>query len=223
MPNCYPDSEIRNLHVVVDIFATADASAILPSLLFEYALISCAFPEDLDAKDEKSGLTVKAILELQSETTDRQCYPLYTGDNLLSGSTLHAEVPGLTAGQTIEAVNWETDVVLDQMRYGRVKGLLKKLLPIGIRRKRVQFKDKVGGHARISFNFVPSNSKFINPYTFLGLMIKVPQVSAVNSAIQRDQDQMALITETTVDTDVLWFVWSVRFNERNPDFHMGKV
>ncbi len=102
-PNCYPDSEIRNFRTTLEIQALPGLWDSLTtgnkwqSPKISYALIACAFPEDLDAIDEISGLSLKAILELQKETTDRQCYPLYNAVDLLGVPTLlHANVPGLT-------------------------------------------------------------------------------------------------------------------------------
>ncbi len=95
-PNCFPDSEIRNFRFSMTAFTNIDQALNLPSSKFDYALIACAFPEDLDALDEKSGLTIKTILELQNETTDRQCFPLWNAVDMTSGSLLDALVPGLT-------------------------------------------------------------------------------------------------------------------------------
>jgi len=99
-PNCYPDSEIRNLKIILELQATKEAwnlQGFLQHMKVSYALIACAFPEDLDAIDEKSGLSLKAILELQKETTDRQCYPLFNAIDLLGvPNVLPPNVPGLT-------------------------------------------------------------------------------------------------------------------------------
>lgn len=125
--------------------------------------------------------------------------------------------------QTIEGVAWDTLVVNDQLRYGRLKGLMKKLLPIGLRQGRVRHNSStLGGHKRINFNFIPRNARFINPYTFLGLMVRTKQVVATASH-NREVHQFADIGLTTVDADLLHFSWSVKFDERNPDFHMAKV
>ncbi len=98
MPNCYPDSEIKKFKVTIDVQALEilHATNNVHTFTFEYALIACAFPEDLDAIDEKSGLSLKEILELQKETTDRQCYPLFNAVDLNVPSVLHANVSGLT-------------------------------------------------------------------------------------------------------------------------------
>lgn len=103
MPNCYPDSEIKNFKCTLEIQALSNLwdsitlGSKWQSPKISYALIACAFPEDLDAIDERSGLSLKAILELQKESTDRQCYPLFNAVDMLGvPSLLHANVPGLT-------------------------------------------------------------------------------------------------------------------------------
>jgi len=102
-PNCYPDSEIRNFQVSLEIQAlhnlwdSVTLGARWQSPKISIALIACAFPEDLDAIDERSGLSLKAMLELQKESTDRQCYPLYNAVDLLGIPTIMpTNVPGLT-------------------------------------------------------------------------------------------------------------------------------
>ncbi len=124
--------------------------------------------------------------------------------------------------QVIEAVAWDNEVVKDQMRYGKVKGLLKKLVPIGIRTATVRNTQPTGGRKTIKINFLPSNTKFINPYTFLGVMVRVRQMKAIAS-LDVTNDQLGNIADTTVDLDPIFFAWHCSYNERNPDFHMAKV
>jgi len=221
MPNCYPDSEIKRFKLSIDIqilkkFWDIDKGM---TFTFEYALIACAFPEDLDAIDEKSGLSLKEILELQKESTDRQCYPLFNAVNMNIPSILHANVPGLTATQAIEAVAWDAGVIHDQRRYGKLKGLIKKSLPIGIRR--VNMNMEKSKHKRITIRFNPSNTKFINPYTFLGIMINVPK--ATDNTLRKLHIHSPLTaTDITANAYASCSI-QCTFNERNPDFHMAKV
>ncbi len=95
-PNCFPDSEIRRMRIIIDIIVPKAVGSQSNIVKFNYGLIATAFPEDLDAKDEKSTLTLKEILELQKESTDRQTYPLWSGIDLVGASTLSTNVPGLT-------------------------------------------------------------------------------------------------------------------------------
>jgi len=121
--------------------------------------------------------------------------------------------------QNIEAIAWSAEVVKDQRRYGKLKGLLKKSLPIGIRN--VQYTDLTKPIKKITIRFNPSNTKFINPYTFLGLMINVPKAT---TGVLQDIDiaQIYPDTETSASAQ-LGFTVKVTYNERNPDFHMAKV
>ncbi len=221
-PNCFPDSEIKNMTVTFDIIIPAETSAISSVVRVDYALISCAFPEDLDAIDEKSGLSMKEVLELQKETTDRQCYPLWSAVDMFDGSTLHANIPGLTTNQVLEGVNFDQEVLKDQLRYGRIRGLLKKCLPIGYRSVYVRIRTVAGGSKRLKFRFVPSNAKFINPYTFLGLLINTPQVIATN-VMDPTLHQPVRIADVSSNGPSIICSVHASYNERNPEFHMGKV
>ncbi len=221
-PNCFPDSEIKNMKIVLDIIVPKATAAISSVVKLNYALISCAFPEDLDALDEKSGLTFKEVLELQKETTDRQTYPLWNTAKLVTGSLLQTQVPGLTAGQTIEGVAFSPEVLKDQLRYGRIKGLIKKCLPLGYRTVMLRARTVAGFTKRLTFNFTPSNAKFINPYTFLGLLIVVPQTETMQT-IDMEHDQPILESDVTIDTQHIVVSVHVKYDERNPEFHMGKV
>jgi len=221
-PNCFPDSEIRNMKITMDIMIPKALSAIASTVKVEYALISCAFPEDLDAIDEKSGLSLKEVLELQKETTDRQVYPLWSAIDMTFGSTLHANIPGLTASQVIEGVNFSKEVLTDQKRYGRIKGLIKKCMPIGLRSVYIKTHSVAGGLKRIKINFTPSNAKFINPYTFLGLMVHATP-SITNTVYDSSLHQPINFLDLTADTEFIGFGVHVQYDERNPEFHMGKV
>ncbi len=221
-PTCFPDSEIKNMKITIDIIVPKNTSAITSQLNFQYGLISCAFPEDLDALDEKSGLTLKEVLEIQKETTDRQCYPLYNGTDLANPSSLPANIPGLTTNQLVEGISWDPEVLKDQRRYGRIKGLIKKCMPIGMRSVTLRGRSVAGYAKRITINFTPSNAKFINPYTFLGVVLYMPSNGAIN-AWDKDIHQPVSDADLTSNTEYVIFAVHAQYDERNPEFHMGKV
>ncbi len=56
-----------------------------------------------------------------------------------------------------------------------------------------------------------SNTKFLNPYTFLAGMIHVPQTNAYES--------IGKAADTTVETATLEFVFRSRYNEFNHEFN----
>ncbi len=121
--------------------------------------------------------------------------------------------------QTWEAVAWDPAVVHDQRRYGKLKGLLRKSLPFGIRR--VDMNLLKSHRKRITITTIPSNAKFINAYTFLGLMIYVPK--ATTNAI-RKMHVNSPITDTEIGAQAhATFTIQCKYNERNPEFHMAKV
>jgi len=125
--------------------------------------------------------------------------------------------------QTLEGVNWSEEIVTDQLRRGKVKELLRTFLPIGLRTVYVRSRAGDAGYTkRININFVPSKSKFVNPYTFLGLMIRVPQTETI-SGMSIEHDQPINEVNVTIDTEFIDIAGHVTFNERNPDFHQGKV
>ncbi len=223
MPMCYPDSEIRNFSCTIDTYVSlVGNNANIKNAKFSYGLISCAFPEDLDAIDEKSGLSLKEIIEVQKETTDRQCYPLFDGDDVLTAaSLLPVGVPGLTATQEIEFVAIQPDVIRDQRRYGKLKGLIKKVMPIGWRT--VNMNMMKSRHHRITINFVPSNAKFINPYTFLGIAIYTHNAFAFVGHDDYIHQPFGTGDITTTNTPHVFHYLKCKFNERNPEFHMAKV
>lgn len=221
-PNCFPDSEIRSMKMTLRIIVAKGTASQSSNFDIEYALISCAFPEDLDALDEKSGLTFKEVLELQKEATDRQTYPLWSAIDMTDASILSTGIPGLTASQAIEGVNFDKEVLMDQLRYGKIKGLLKKCLPIGYRRTTLRAGTTTGFTKKLTFNFVPRNAKFINQYTFLGLLVRVPQASTI-STLDISVDQPVDQATIAADSEKIIFAWNIEYNERNPEFHMAKV
>ncbi len=221
--NCFPDSEIRNLHVTLDIIGQDGLANIVQGIVVDYALIQNAFPEKMDAIDEKSGLSVKEILELQKETTDRQCYPLWNGTDMQNANTMDAAIPGFTASQTMEGITFSKEVFKDHLRYSKLKELLRTFLPVGFRTKYCKASFDNGFHKRIKFDFVPSGAKFINPYTFLGLLVSLPQ-EAASTAVHDSSNHQPFVSGTVSSGTLgVLFLYHITFDQRNPEFHMAKV
>ncbi len=123
--------------------------------------------------------------------------------------------------QTLEAVAWDPIVVRQQRRYGKLKGLLKKSLPIGIRTTTMNL-DNQNKYKKITINMLPSNAKFINPYTFLGLMVHCHQTTTM-ILYDKDRDVLGTNAGFTNQSPHINFSVHCSYNERNPDFHMAKV
>ncbi len=122
--------------------------------------------------------------------------------------------------QDMEAVAWDPLVLRDQRRYGKLKGLIKKSLPMGIRTTTMNLKQN--HNKKITIRMLPSNAKFINPYTFLGLMVFVHQTTTMK-LYEPDRDVLATTSGFTSDSLHLNLSVNYQYNERNPEFHMAKV
>ncbi len=168
--------------------------------------IAVAF-EDLESIDEKTTTTIKAILELQSEATDRQTYPIYNGTDLIGDTTnLGADQLGLTTNEIIEGVTFDQQQLYDALSFytnsGKLSSCIGKIRHYVVRDKSKTFK----------FNItLPKKAKRMNPYTFFGLLIYVPQLGTEN--------QFGYSTDTT-DIPHIQVVLRAQYNEWNPNFLM---
>lgn len=173
-PTCYPNSDIRKVFTQLKIWMdkTARVTDNVEFMVFQWMPIYCAFEEDVDIKDDKSGSNIGLWTEMQNEDTDKQSYPLWSGTDMNGGSGLHTDVPGLTGGQTIESVAFDADSFWDAWNYSSFRKKLMTICPGGLRTS-IVYKDRpfiVGG-----WNNVVSKLKHMNPYTFCGLLLHLPQ------------------------------------------------
>ncbi len=178
-PNCFPNSRINNIIVEMRFNLTKSAietDKIVAARVY-YMPIFTAFRESLQAIDELSQLETQDILELTSETTDRQCYPLWNTVDMkepyLNIANLSAGVPGLTSGQSMEAVAFDPDLYYNMGHYMTNAGKLKSMN---------------GGLS--SFTLTPnrpfrklrfrmrSKTKRMNEYAFFGILTYVPSVDS---------------------------------------------
>ncbi len=100
-PNCYPESRIENIIAQFNIsLAKGAITENVPAVRIGYMPIFMSFKEPYIAIDELSSAEVQDILELQTESTDRQGFPLYNNVDMrtkyTSSAVLDAAVPGLT-------------------------------------------------------------------------------------------------------------------------------
>lgn len=208
MPNCYPDSRVNfaraNLEFSLDKACyETDKIEVVKALVVP---IYTSFLENLTAKDEKSTDEVEDILELQHETDDRQTYPLWNGTKL-SGTSLDTGTgtgQGLTTNGNIEGVEFDVDKLYDALQYytnsGKVRKSIGKIRWINISRRR---------NFRMSFR-IKSKTKAINPYTFFGVLVWIPDENEVN--------QLFVTGDTTAINHVI-VKCATRFNEWNENFN----
>lgn len=212
-PNCYPDSRIDKVFCMLEIsptkaFSETDA---LRTQKIGFMPIFTSFLEDITAKDEVTGETIGTILELQTEATDRQCFPLWNTVKMNASygtsTTFPANVPGLTAGQAAEAVAFDIEKYYDALQYYSNAGKLKKVQG-GL--KWITLKR---GQTRKFLIRLRSKAKFMNPYTQFSLMIIQPKA---------DTDyQNNVAAETTAAYHTRWTI-RTRYNEWNENFDFAR-
>lgn len=212
--NCMPDSRIDFINVTVEFSLTKGALETDKLHMVKCGIMKLHTSfEDLDALDELSGLTIGNVLELLSESTDRQTHPLYNNikmsEKFTGSATLDALQPGMDATQIQEAVAFDTTAYYDAIHYFTIADKLKncasgiKWFTLTKNRPFKQFKIKI--HPK---------SKRINPFTFAGVMTIVRAASTLN--------QYHLVADTTniphVDVTI-----KIRYNEWNENFVFSKV
>ncbi len=101
-PGCFPDSTIDSIFAEIEFNLTKAAlvTDALHAVKVCFMPIHMSFLEDGTAIDELSTDTILDILHLQTETTDRQTYPLFNAVDMdaktAAYNVLSNNVPGLT-------------------------------------------------------------------------------------------------------------------------------
>ncbi len=186
-------------------------------LMFEEMTLGCAFLNRLDAFDQKTGDTIKSIIEMQDESTDEQAYPLWNGTKLFEGhGVLDAPslIPGLSTNQQFEGVAWDREKFFDAHNYYSNKNMLKTVTG---RLKAHHVVEPAMPHGQTIIRgggtySLPSACKSMNPYTFHGQLFSLPQVG--------DRTQLHLAADTT-PIEHLTITGFCRFFEYNPSFNFA--
>lgn len=214
-PLCFPESHIDSIQAQLTVSITKGAFETdkVHAIKFATMPIYTAFKEPLLAIDELSGLETQDILELQSEATDRQTYPLYNGTDLgernTGSSALHADVQGLTTDQKLEGVDFQSSVYYDALQY-HTTGAKLRTMQGGLKWHMV---NKTHPVKKLNIR-LPPNTKYINEYAFFGLLVYVPS-SAGREQIHPAGDTTAI--------PHLSFSLINRFNEWNSNFDFNKI
>ncbi len=176
----------------------------------------------IDAFDKKTGDTTQSILELEGETSDTICYPLYNGTKLFeAGGTFDttykdgfADV-GLGTDLQPEGVAFVKETFFDARHYYTNKEMLN--LMTDRMKSYVISEPLVSGRSviHVHYNYAtPSLCKFANPYTFCGELFHVPQSGSI--------DQYHIAAETSA-IEHLRVKGRIRFNEFNTDFNFARA
>ena len=210
----YPDvcagSYIPRINVTwVAVIPPVDTTIV--HLKFDSMMIGTSMLNRLDASDKKTGNDIETILELEHETGDEICYPIFNGTKLFeSGGTFDttfkdgfADV-GLGTDLQPEGVAFDKEMFFDAMHYYTNKEMLKLVTN---RMRNYTLSEPLVPHGSSivvsskTLN-VPSLCKFQHPYTYCGELFHVPQVGS------RTQ---------------LMLKGFVRFYEFNPDFNFARA
>ncbi len=216
------------------------AGSIIPRVMVDYSMyipssdtqlvhlmcntmrIHTSMKNRLDAFDKKTGDTTQSILELEGETTDTICYPLYNGTKLFeAGGTFDttykdgfADV-GLGTDLQPEGVAFVKETFFDAMHYYTNKEMLN--VQTDRMKSYVISEPLVSGRSviHVHYNYAtPSLCKFANPYTFCGELFHIPQSGSI--------DQYHIASETSA-IEHLRVKGRIRFKEFNTDFNFARA
>ncbi len=208
--HCSPDSIVPNLNVFLSLSMTklAIETDKIRHIKVDYMPIYTAFENRLDAKDTDSNDTIKGILELTAVSASHEVHPNYNGGKLDNGSTAPNSDLGLTTTQVMEGITWDKERFFDALQYYDNGNMLKqvtgRLKTVTITRDRPFNTGLIGRNMPIV--------KTMNPYTFCGLLINVPQQNLVSF------DQYGVADESTSALEHIHFECHIRFDEWNKDF-----
>lgn len=203
-----------SLSILANIGKNAIETDKLQHMRFSWTPLYISFLNSLEAADEKTGVQIEDILELQHDVTNKDTYPLFsTTDLAVPGTQPMSTVPltevfgdiGLTVDTKLESVAYDEDLFYDAMSYYTNSAMLRKVTGktniVNLSQSRM--------YRYTSNRFTYPSVKRGNPYTFCGILFHVPQVGSAH--------QFADSTETT-DVATLHVGVQVRFDEWNPNF-----
>jgi len=215
-PNCFVGSRINNIFAEFRFSCSKDfVEDNIPVLRMAVMPIHCAFLEDYTASDELSGATVSSVLELQTESTDRQGGPLYVAatdlpEKFTNSALAGVNVPFLDTDQGMEAVAWDSNAYYRAIQFQTMGNKVRKCSG-GLRWFTLSQNNL---YKRMRFGIQPK-SKFMNPFNYYGMLIHAPQCGGL--------DQLPALAELTAATDYVHVDWSIRYNEWNSEFNFGAV
>ncbi len=200
-----------------------NADTELVMLLVNTMKIHTSFLNRLDAFDHKTGNDIETILELEHETGDEICYPIYNGTKLFeAGGTFDTTYKdgfvdvGLGTDLQPEGVAFDKEMFFDAKQYYTNKEML-NLVTDKMRSYKISEPIVPHGQAIVHVHYnmpTPSLCKFANPYQFCGELFHVPQAGSI--------DQYHIATDTTA-IEHLRVKGRVRFKEYNTDFNFARA
>ncbi len=213
--NCFPQSRVDNIYgnLSVRLSKAAIETDKVSALTFAVMVVSLAFKESYTAIDEKSQNEIQDILELQTESTDRQGGPLYVALDMPIGSQATAvaptNTPFLDTNLSLEPVAFSEEFFYDAMQYYTNKGMLKKVQS-GLKWYTLT---KQRPYINIPIH-IKSGSKFMNAYNYQGILVHAPFSGSAKQLMSAGD---------TTDVTHLYCSFTARYNEWNSDFNSARV
>ncbi len=214
-PNCFPQSRINLIQADLEFNLTKSCLVTddIEAVKVGFMPIFMAFIEDYTAIDELTALETQDVLEMQTESTDNQGFPLWNGVDMkvpkAGSNLLPANIPGLTATQAVEGITFSHGEYYDMLHFltngGKLKRVQGGLKWITLTRNRSTRKIRIRLRGKV---------KAMNKFTFFGVMCLCLPVAS--------QLQFANAGDTTDLTHVQCSV-RYRYNEWNEHFNMRKV
>ncbi len=211
--HCFPTSRVNRVfaQLKVQMSKIMLETDKVHSIRFGTSVIHTSFMDGELALDEVSTLDLNEIIELQNEQTDRQTFPLFNTVDLKDFKSnaqldMPAETPGLATDLELEAVNFQIGKYYDCLHYYTNGAKLRTISTP------MQWHTLTRNRPSTIVNVSQqSNTKFMNPYTFLGLLIHIPA--------NVSNEQFGEPTDTTIETSTLQFSFTGRYNEFNHEFN----
>ncbi len=215
--NCFVDSSINIINAEVRFSLNSNfMDDNLVVLRFATMPIHMAFINDYTAIDELSSIEVQDVLEMQTESTDRQGGPLFVAakdlpEKVTNLANQGANQPFLDTDIGLEAVAFSPSTYYNGLQFLTIKEKLKKVS------SGLQWHELTRNKPFLKYRLrIRPNVKRMNPFTFFGLLIHAESSGGSNQPHVITRDFVAATQYMDVDYDI-------RYNEWNQEFNMSKV
>lgn len=218
---CHSDSIIPRINFKLEVTMSKGAIETdkLRTVRFMWFPIYTSFLEGLDSSDRRTGTTIKAILELETENTNRTTQPIYSGVDLFasSGAWLHPlsnvndddEAAttdwGLTTDAELESVAFDYILWSNALRYFSNANMLKTMM--GRIHKPLVTRDKP--YTYYSNNRTYPKVKRMNPHTFCGIMFHLFQAGEFDQTM--DGLDTTVIDHLDVNLQIQYDEWNAEY------------
>ncbi len=215
--NCFVDSRINLITAELRFSLTSKFNDDnLNAIRFATMPIFMAFIDDYTTIDELSSIEIQDVLEMQTESTDRQGGPLFVAakdmaEKFTNSANIGADQAFLDTDASLEAVAFSPSTYYNALQFLTIKEKLKKV------QGGLKWETLTNNRPFIKKKyFIRPKTKRMNPFTFFGILVHVP--------VQGNETQLHVITrDLTAATQYVDVDFNIRYNEWNENFNHKKV